>query len=408
MVTWFKKSGLWLWGLSLIILVSCEESAIPHNLDNLSLNLDTASFAVTEMISYQSSPEMGSSDYLYFGNEDGFQHPYSLIQIKEKDISNSLAFHELNDSLLTIDSAEFFLHFQWDSTVEKVAFQLRYFPDGGDSVFSELHTHFSNFDPSSASSIISFATMETDSSDTNYTTLRLRFSIAAGIFKSFIDTVKTDFNRSFLVESVETLTRRYRFISRDNNIDSGPELILHVRQMASDSSSIDTTTVIYHTQMDLSVTLPPQLGAQDSVLSVGQAMGLKALALVDLSTFSLPDKAVIKSADLILHKIDNDSLPNYLLISYPIIGEGDFSSFKSFTDDPYEMDLNYFVSTPVRNNVFKVNERSFVHDVARGKVSNSGIKLYSSINNDPFTTVYFHGVENDSLYPVMRIQYVVP
>ena len=58
---------------------------------------------------------------------------------------------------------------------ENAKFQLRYFPNGGDSVFNETMTHYLNFDRNTASPVISSAEMMTDSNDTLNTKIMLNF-----------------------------------------------------------------------------------------------------------------------------------------------------------------------------------------------------------------------------------------
>ena len=68
-------------------------------------------------------------------------------------------------------------------------------------------------------------------------------------------------------------------------------------------------------------------------------MGLKSIVLVDMGDWILDPKAIISSAELIFNSALNDTLQNYMVISYPIINEGDFLQFSSFDNDPYDEDL---------------------------------------------------------------------
>jgi hypothetical protein len=88
--------------------------------------------------------------------------------------------------------------------------------------------------------------------------------------------------------------------------------------------------------------------------------------------------------------------------------EGVYERFTSFMDDPYDEDLNFFVSTALIDNVLKINHRRVATEIGHKNFTNFGFKLQSSFNNDPFTTVQFYGINNTDSYPVMRVIYVLP
>ena len=64
--------------VGLLSLSACEEAAIPVSVDNTPITLDTISFPVVKAIAYQSAPEMGRTEYLYFGKQDGFDFQYNF------------------------------------------------------------------------------------------------------------------------------------------------------------------------------------------------------------------------------------------------------------------------------------------------------------------------------------------
>ena len=61
--------------LLLIIFISCEEAALPIDEEGTPLSVDTVSFPVTNSITYQTPPILGSSDYLYFGEKNDYNGP---------------------------------------------------------------------------------------------------------------------------------------------------------------------------------------------------------------------------------------------------------------------------------------------------------------------------------------------
>ena len=66
----------------LSILVSCEEAALPINDDGTPLNVDTVSFPVINTMTYQTPPSMGGTEYLYFGEKDGYKYLYNLLEFE--------------------------------------------------------------------------------------------------------------------------------------------------------------------------------------------------------------------------------------------------------------------------------------------------------------------------------------
>ena len=191
-------SGLFVTGL--IAFSACEEAAIPVENLGTPMRLDTISFPVIKAISYQTPPQMGKTDYLYFGNNNGYEFKYNLIKFDSSSMTAKTPLSYYNDSLVVVDSLLLSLRFEVDSIESNPEFQLRYFPDGGDSVFSEMESNYYNFDRSIASQVISTAQMTKDTTDTNSTKVYLNFRLDSTIINAFRDTSVIDFNRSFLVE----------------------------------------------------------------------------------------------------------------------------------------------------------------------------------------------------------------
>lgn len=400
-------------GLCLIgftIFSACEEAAIPVDGEGTPMKLDTISFPVVKAVSYRTPPEMGNTEYLYFGKKDGYNFQYNLIKFDSSSMTAQTPFSYYNDSLVVVDSLMMSLRFEKD-TIENnnPEFQLRYFPDGGDSVFTELESNYFNFDKSSASLVISTARMKTDTTDSNSTKVFLNFMLDTTIMKVFKDTNVTDFNRSFLVELVNEETESFNFISMDKGDQYGPLLTVFYRQFLSDTVVLDTVQRLYNSVGDLSIVVPPEVSDEDtSFLSVGMAMGLKSIVLVDMGDWVLPPKSVVSSAELIFSRAQSDTLENYSVISYLIINEGVYQSFSSFVEDPYKEELNFYTASSVIGNVLKINHRKAATEIGRGKITNYGFKLQTSISNDPFTTVLFHNLNSSDSYPVMRVIYVLP
>lgn len=395
--------------IGLITFFSCEEAAIPVKDDGIPMKLDTISFPVIKAMSYQVPPEMGRTDLLYFGNKDGYNFSYNLIKLDSSSVTAGTPFSFYNDSLIVVDSLKFSLRFDSDSIENNPEFQLRYFPDGGDSVFNELESNYINFDKSIASTFISTGQLESDTTDTNQTKVFLNFLLDSSIVNAFKDTNITDFNRSFLVELKNEESESFIFHSSDKVGADGPQLKVYYRQFVSDSVVLDTTFRTYAAIEDLSIIIPPPISTDDSsYLSVGTAMGLKSIVLVDMVDWILDPRAIISSAELIFNFALDDTLQNYTVISYPIINEGDFLQFSSFDKDPYDEDFNYYTSTSIVEDKLKINHRKIATEIGHQKYNNYGFKLEPSISNDPFRTMLFYSIDSPDYFPVMRVIYVLP
>ena len=395
--------------IGLITFFSCEEAAIPVKDDGVPMKLDTISFPVIKAMSYQVPPEMGRTDLLYFGNKDGYNFSYNLIKLDSSSVTAGTPFSFYNDSLIIVDSLKFSLRFDSDSIENNPEFQLRYFPDGGDSVFNELESNYINFDKSIASTFISTGQLESDTTDTNQTKVFLNFLLDSSIVNAFKDTNITDFNRSFLVELKNEESESFIFHSSDKVGADGPQLKVYYRLFVSDSVVLDTTFRTYAAIEDLSIIIPPPISTDDSsYLSVGTAMGLKSIVLVDMVDWILDPRAIISSAELIFNFALDDTLQNYTVISYPIINEGDFLQFSSFDKDPYDEDFNYYTSTSIVKDKLKINHRKIATEIGHQKYNNYGFKLEPSISNDPFRTMLFYSIDSPDYFPVMRVIYVLP
>ena len=395
--------------IGLITFFSCEEAAIPVKDDGIPMKLDTISFPVIKAMSYQVPPEMGRTDLLYFGNKDGYNFSYNLIKLDSSSVTAGTPFSFYNDSLIIVDSLKFSLRFDSDSIENNPEFQLRYFPDGGDSVFNELESNYINFDKSIASTFISTGQLESDTTDTNQTKVFLNFLLDSSIVNAFRDTNITDFNRSFLVELKNEESESFVFHSSDKVGADGPQLKVYYRQFVSDSVVLDTTFRTYAAIEDLSIIIPPPISTDDSsYLSVGTAMGLKSIVLVDMVDWILDPRAIISSAELIFNFALDDTLKNYTVISYPIVNEGDFLQFSSFDKDPYDEDFNYYTSTSIVEDKLKINHRKIATEIGHQKYNNYGFKLEPSISNDPFRTMLFYSIDSPDYFPVMRVIYVLP
>ena len=88
---------------------------------------------------YQTPPELGNSTLLYLGTDSsGFENPFAIFKVQNNSINTSETFTSLSDSTIEIDSAKFILTFNSDTVETGMIFDLYYFPNTADSIFSEV------------------------------------------------------------------------------------------------------------------------------------------------------------------------------------------------------------------------------------------------------------------------------
>ena len=392
--------------IAIFFFSACDEAAIPIDSSNTPLSIDTISFPVVNTISYQVPPDVGSHEFLYFGKKNEFDFLYNLIRFSSIDSTNQKTFSAYNDSLIVADSMKLIMTFVLDSIDQNTDFQLRYFPDGGDSVFNELSTNYTNFNYTNASSVISSSAMTIDSIDSVTTQVRLNFLMDTTIINVFSDTSFTSFNASFLVELKNKNASEFKFFS-SNNLSNPPKLRIYYREFLSDSVVLDTSFHTYYSSQDVSIIDNPNISSEDSTnISVGLAKGIRSLVLVDMEGWQLPEHSIVSSADLVYNRINNDTLIGYSVSSYPINNQADFSKFNIYDTDPYNIESNYLSSAPIIDNILKIDYRKILTDYGRGSKINYGFKIQSSQNSDPFKTVQFHNLNSNVTYPVLRVIYV--
>ena len=399
-------------GLCLIvplIFSSCEEAAVPIEDNDFPMRLDTISFPVIQTVTYQVPPELGGTEHLYFGEKGGYKYLYNLIRFDSLNTTNLFTFDRYNDSLIVADSMRLSMRLSVDSLDQNAEFQLRYFPEGGDSVFNETMTHYLNFDKLTASPVISSAEMVTDSIDTVKAKVMLNFLMDTTIINVLKDTSHINFNHSFLVELKSNSTSEFKFHSSDKLEGEAPKLTVFYRKLLSDSVVSDTAEHDFIAIQDLSVVEPSPITLDDTTkLAISVGKGLRSLIKVDMGEWKLPKKGIISTAELIYNRSQTDTLAGYSILSYPITVAGDYSMFKVFESDPYTNDTAFGSSASVINNVLKINYRKISTEFGRGNKTNHGFKLIPGTNNDPFTTVLFHNLTSNDAYPIMRVIYVHP
>ena len=386
----------------LIIIISCEENPINLEENDLPLDVDTVSFPVTKTSIYKVLPQMGNLDTLYFGEINEFKFHYNLISFDTLSEGSDHTYSLYRDSLI-VDSVEISLKSFTDSVLYDQKFNLRYFPDYSDSVFYESVTNYKNFEYYLNSEILSSSFMKIDSSDT---TIMLKFSIGSEIVNKITGSNIDNFNMSFLIETSDQNKQPLRFHSSETISGYYPKLKVYYKNTIDDTINFQKN---YPSFDDLTIIEPPTLSLKDtSNLTLGYAKGLKGLIFVDLDGWKLPERGIIKRADLILNKINSDTITAFVIDSYPLESEILFGPFSEYESDPYKVDYSALASGSVSSREIKFNHRKTLRSIGNQSKLNYGFKIEASAINNPFYDVSFYNLIDADYFPMMRIIYAYP
>ena len=131
----------------LVIFSSCLENTVSTDLNNQGMIHDTLSVSSITGFHYQTPPELGNSTLLYLGTDSsGFKNPFAIFKVQNNSVTTPQTFSSLSDSTIKIDSAKFILTFNSDTVETGMIFDLYYFPNTIDSVFSESKSNYLNID----------------------------------------------------------------------------------------------------------------------------------------------------------------------------------------------------------------------------------------------------------------------
>ncbi len=178
-----------------------------------------------------------------------------------------------------------------------------YFPEGGDSVFSETESNYLNFNEANVTSAVKIGPISTFSQgipDSINPKLSFKFTDTENILNFIADTSGTE-NRTFMLRNVDPIDNIISINSRES-IDY-PTLKVYYRV------GVDTLQSVYFPLKDMTIVEPRPITYIDKEnISVGRAAGLKSIIKFDFNDFPIDSTVmVIKSAELIFN-----SVPVYL------------------------------------------------------------------------------------------------
>jgi hypothetical protein len=377
-----------------VTFFSCTENPIPYNLSDSNLNIDTVTVRSIEGGTYLASPLMGSTKGLYFGNVDGFSNLFSLIQFSSLSLSGTVRNYSLLDSTVTIDSLVFTFTATDDTLLTNSQFELYYFPEGGDSVFSETKSHYLNINETDVVNAApigqSIFTQEVpDSTESVYPKLSFKIDNKNDIISFIADTAATQ-NRTFMLKNIEPIDDIVSIRSRET-VDFP---IINVYYRANE----DTIHSVFFPLKDMTIVEPRQITESDmNNISIGRAAGLKSIIQFDFNEIPIDSTAmVIKSAELVFNAIPEITLDDFEIKAAILKDSIEISNYWEIDEDEYSIEQDILMTGTFENNQMKMEIRSFLQGVNTGSFKNFGLKLYGSSSSDPFQSANLILDQNNS------------
>ena len=406
----------------LIVLSACLENTVSTELNNPSMVHDTLSVSSITGFHYQTPPELGNSTLLYLGTDSsGFENPFAIFKVQNNSINTSETFTSLSDSTIEIDSAKFILTFNSDTVETGMIFDLYYFPNTADSIFSESKSNYLNINESDlASEYVSSARLFQklpDSSEVIYPTLSFN---VLHIIESFIDSSNISFNKTLMIKPKFDLSNALSFKSSESGFSFAPQLHLFTHDTAyvdsiSDSVAVDTFSHQFISTEDLSIIVPPTVVNVPGLLTLGRGLSYKGLIEIpdlDSLLLPLPDQSIITKAELSFYYPIDTTQSNFYLQVQPVSDSLHYEQLNGILlDDPIEVIPNILPVVNISNNGKVVlNIREYLQLIHFGYVSNYGLKLEVVNTSNPFNlySIYSHSSLIDTLNPKLFIHYVSP
>ena len=390
---------------SIVMFFSCTENTIPYDLSGSNLNIDTVTVSSIEGGTYLAPPLMGSTSGLYFGNTDGFNNLFSLIQFSSLSLSGAIWTYSLLDTTVTIDSLVFTFTATEDSLLTTSEFELYYFPEGGDSLFSESESNYLNINENDVVSAApigrSIFTQDVpDSTESVYPKLSFTIENKDDIINFIADTTDTQ-NRTFMLKNIDPIDNFLSVNSRETS--DYPIINVHYRV------NEDTLHSVFFPIKDLTIVEPRELTDNDvNNISVGRAIGLKSIIKFDFKDIPIDSaNMVIKSAELIFNSIPDISLDDYEISAAILEDSIGISNYWEIDEDQYSVNQDVLMTGTFEDNQLKIEIRSFLQGVNTGSYSNFGLKLFGSTDSDPFQSANLifdpNNLDNN---PYLKIVYV--
>jgi len=404
----------------MLIFLSCMEDTVTVDLTDDGMYHDTLYVRGITGFTYQTPPQLGNSTLLYFGTDsNGFQNPFALFRVSSNSITTPVeTFVSLNDSTIKIDSAKFILTFNEDSITTGMIFDLFYFQEGGDSIFSESESNYLNIAEHDLNSTYigssRLSQKEPDSlGATSFPTLS--FNIPE-ILDSFSDTSSENRNLTVMIKPKFELAGVFSFKSSESGFTYAPQIQVFTHDTAfvdstGDSVVVDTISHTFISTNDLSIIIPPD-GIDENLnnISLGRGMTYKAIIQIpDLDSISIPQQAIITQAELSFFYVNDTSQSNFYLQIHPITDTVSIAELQGLLpDDPLVIEPSLIAVNLSNNGRISLNIREYLQLHHFGYIQNQGLKMEVANTVSPFNTYSFYISNLDSLAPKLIIHYVAP
>ncbi len=385
-----KLRGMFYLPMSAIVLSlswQCAENTIDNDLTHVGLNLDTLTVYSVNGSSYQTPPEIGSLKYLYYGSDSTYNIDYNLFTIKDR-ATNGQYWSTFLDSNIHVDSISLLLTANDSSQSIDFISGIGFSPEFS---FEEYTDNYTTLDTSLmewtqlGSPVIEV--LNDTSSFYEQTNYKLDIS---QLTTTLTDTTDSTLVRSFKMITSSSVDSIYRSYSRNySNGILGPRIIVYYTLITTtdDTTTVDTLESTFISEGDLSVLAGEQ---ENDLVSypewlVGSGAGYKSLMAFDFDSLDLPEKSLIRSANLYCYA-SNSVVGGYNINAYAINIDTTIVG-QWFSDDPFTGNASFISSASYVNDMFKFSMKNFLQNITLGNVSNYGIILKSNDSNDPFITV---------------------
>jgi len=384
---------------------NCTDNPIPYDLSNSDLKVDTLTIDLIDGVTYSSPPLMGSTKGLYFGSSEGIINQFSLIEISILSTSNSVLTYNLLDSNVVIDSLVINFTSLDSSIMSNTEFELYYFPEGGDSIFTEDESNYTNISEANVANGMLIGSSyliqaDPDSDEVVFPTLSFKIDDFENVLDFIADTTENQ-NRTFMLKNVDPIDGIVSFASKESPYYPVLDAYYRVEE--------DTLHSIFFSTDDITIVEPRELLADDrDYITLSRAAGLKSI--VEINIDELPQDSitmVIRSAELVFPTTTTDSIPDFEVKAAFLENPFNVDEFFELPEDEYTVVADELLSGAISNSNMKMELREYLQGIITGSYDNNGLKMYTASSSDPFRTVHFLNNPNISNeHPFIRITYV--
>ena len=394
-------------GFLLLLSASCTEDPYNLNLDDTRLNPSDTITKNLKFKTYQIPPQVGWHTTLYVGENNGYRIPYSLFTLSDLT--------ELNDTLITVDSAYFQLTIdstRSDTIDYDIQFSIGYVEY--DTSYSESGSNYSNISWLPIAEELFFSYF-VEKDDTIATVDKIRFNIDTSLVNMLADTNST--NQIFILKSTDELSFIQAFYSRD---DDSHYPFLKVFYHYPDTSSGDTEETIIDTSTfrlssDVAIIEPLPINSLDSTYAyIGYGAGLRTVIKSDIDSVGIPKEAVIVEANLIMTVSGEESnlyyASKFSVRAYSLADSVvNWAWDDTLSEDIYSWDI-YLSSSTIQDSILTLDVKNIVQSWIVGALENFGFGLLTVDSHSVFDYAAFYtNSEDDTVkWPYLEVLYEAP